>query len=560
MSTFPSRLVIHAFALGVAATAIAPLWAADPPAPAQPPAPAATLGDFKRWVIAADYSHDGATLVTAGGESLLYRPGDVVVWKADGARVGDLAGHPTAVWAVQVSKDGTRAATAGYDGLVKLWDLPARTAKHDLKKHKGWVRSLAFSPDGTKLATAGEDGLVVLWDATTGQEVKAITAHAGPVTAVAFSPDGATLATGGGDKLVKLWNTADGAEKGKLEGHGDALWSVAYSPDGSRLATAGADRTIKLWTTSDAKEYATLNGHKDWVTSVAFSSDGSRLASASLDGAVKLWDVNAKGEQEGLPAEKSSVWCVTFSPDDKTLFVGTHAGAKLAATPAAKLLPPPPPPPPPPRQPTTAVLVPTEFKSTAGAAGAIAADGFVTVTGNRAKDTYTLTAAVPAGGNVKAITLEAATDPSLPQQGPGRADNGNFVLSSFKATFGPPGSKEAPTAVKFTAAKATFEQPNLVAAGTIDDNPETGWAIFGGIGKPQTITFDVAPDTIPTAGGLLVVVLDQQYPDGQHSLGKIRLSAIQEPVPAAPVAPAAPAAPAAPPAAPAAAPAAPAAK
>ena len=557
------RLVAPALTLVIASLAGSLPQAADPPAPAQPPAPAATLGDFKRWVIAADYSHDGATLVTAGGESLLYRPGEVVVWKADGTRVGDLAGHPTAVWAVQVSKDGTRAATAGYDGLVKLWDLPARAAKHDLKKHKGWVRSLAFSPDGTKLATAGEDGLVVLWDATTGQELKAITAHAGPVNTVAFSPDGATLATGGGDKLVKLWNAADGAEKGKLEGHGDALWSVTYSPDGSRLATAGADRTIKLWTTSDAKEYATLNGHKDWVTSVAFSSDGNRLVSGSIDGAVKLWDVNAKGEQEGLPAEKSSVWSVTFSPDDKTVFVGTHAGAKLAATPAAKLLPPPPPPPPPPPQPTTpqpttAVLVPTEFKSTAGAVGEIAADGFVTVKGNRAKDTYTLTAAVPAGGNVKAITLEAATDPSLPQQGPGRADNGNFVLSSFKANFGPPGSKEAPTAVKFTAAKATFEQPNLVAAGTIDDNPETGWAIAGGIGKPQTITFTVAPDTIPTAGGLLVVVLDQQYPDGQHSLGKIRLSAIQEPVPAAPAAPAAP--PAAPAPAPAAAPAAPAAK
>ena len=528
------RLVFPALTFVIASLAGSLPQAADPPAPAQPPAPAATLGDFKRWVIAADYSHDGATLVTAGGESLLYRPGDVVVWKADGGRIGELAGHPTAVWAVQVSKDGTRAATAGYDGLVKLWDLPARTAKHDLKKHKGWVRSLAFSPDGTKLATAGEDGLVVLWDATTGQEVKAITAHAGPVTAVAFSPDGATLATGGGDKLVKLWNAADGAEKGKLEGHGDALWSVAYSPDGSRLATAGADRTIKLWTTSDAKEYATLNGHKDWVTSVAFSSDGSRLASASLDGAVKLWDVNAKGEQEGLPAEKSSVWCVTFSPDDKTLFVGTHAGAKLAATPAAKLLPPPPPPPPPPPQPTTAVLVPTEFKSTAGAAGAIAADGFVTVTGNRAKDTYTLTAAVPVGGKVKAITLEAATDPSLPQQGPGRADNGNFVLSSFRASFGPPGSKEAPTAVKFTAAKATFEQENHAAATTLDDNPETGWAISGGIGKPQSITFDVAADVALPAGGLLVVVVDQQHPDGQHALGKIRLSAIQEPVPPAP--------------------------
>jgi hypothetical protein len=572
--TMPALRLVTALALATVGFGV--LRAADPPAapaaaPAQPPAPAPlpNLGEFKRWVIAADYSTDGATLVTAGGESLLYRPGDVVVWKADGARVGDLAGHPTAVWAVQVSKDGALAATAGYDGLVKLWDLPAKAAKHDLRKHKGWVRSLAFSPDGTKLATAGEDGTVVLWNTADGKEIKTVAAHGGPVTAVAFSPDGATIATGGGDKLVKLWNAADGAEKGKLEGHGDAIWSLAYSPDGSRLASAGADRTIKLWTTSDSKEFATLKGHKDWVTSVAFSTDGTRLVSGSLDGAVKFWDVNAKGEQEGPPAEKSSVWCVTFSPDDKNVFIGTHAGGKLMATPVAKLLPPPPPPPPPPAPPpppptpTTAVLVPTEFKSAAGAAGAIAADGFVTVTGNRAKDTYTLTAAVPAGGKVKAITLEAATDPSLPQQGPGRADNGNFVLSTFRASFGPPGSKEAPTPVKFTAAKATFEQANLVAGGTIDDKPETGWAIAGGVGKPQAITFDVAPETIPPAGGLLVVVLDQQYPDGQHTLGKIKLSVIQEPVPAAPAAapapPAAPAAPAAAPAAAAPAPAAPAA-
>ena len=92
-------------------------WSADPSSKAT------KIDGFDRWVIAADFTTDGTSLVTAGGESLLYRPGDVVVWKADGSRIGDLSGHPTAVWAVKISKDGKLAATAGYDGLVKLWDF-----------------------------------------------------------------------------------------------------------------------------------------------------------------------------------------------------------------------------------------------------------------------------------------------------------------------------------------------------------------------------------------------------------------------------------------------------
>jgi hypothetical protein len=522
---------------------------------ADPPAPAATLDALGRWVIAADFAADGATFATAGGESLLYRPGDVVVWKADGARVGDLPGHPTAVWAVKISRDGKLAATAGYDGLVKLWDYPARTLKSDLKKHKGWVRSLDFSPDGTKLATAGEDGTVVVWQTADGSEVKSITAHAGPVTAVEFSPDGGTLATGGGDKMVKLWDVASGTEKAKLEGHGDAVWSVAFSPDGAKLATAAADRTLKLWSIADKKELATLKGHKDWVTSVAFSSDGARLASGSLDGAVKLWDVNAAGEQEGPAAEKSSVWCVTFAPDGKQLLVGTHSGAKLVAVPAAKLLPPPPPPPapatppapptppvtppPPPPAPAPAPanppaaaaapgkpLVPTAFTSMAGATGAIAADGIVTVTGPLAKDTYTIKAVVPEGVEPRAIRLAVLTDPSLPSQGPGRSGNGNFVVSTFSVMFGAPGKPDTPTAVQFAGAKADYEQPNFTAAGAIDDKPATGWAIAGGTGKEHHATFEIPADVKLPPGAPLTITIDQQYADGQHTLGKFRLSVL----------------------------------
>ena len=521
--------------LALVAAAIGPAALADDPAPVA----AATLADHHGWVIAGEYSRDGEVIVTAGGDSLLYRPGSVIAWKADGAKIGDFAGHPTAVWSVRISDDGRLAATAGYDGLVKLWDVATRGTKHDLRKHKGWVRSVAFSPDGKRLATAGEDGTVVIWDTDTGAEVTSIAAHAGAATTVAFSRDGQTLASGGSDKLIKLWNPATGEEKGKLEGHGDAIWSVAYSPDGSRLATAGADRTIRIWTTSDGKEFASLAGHKDWVTSLAFSPDGTRLVSGSLDGAVKLWDVTAKGEQEGPERTTSSVWSVAFAPDGKTILVGSHAGARLLPTPAANLLPPPPPvpvpvpvpaSPPSPPQPAvasaTTPLVPTEFTSMAGATATITADGIVTVTGPLAKDTYTLKAILPAGVKAQAFQIEALTDPALSQQGPGRAGNGNFVLSTFAVLAGPTGGNDASQPVKFSAAKADFEQDKYLAAAAIDDKADTGWAIGGGIGKPHTATFTVAAEPALQPGAPVTITLDQQYGDGQHTIGKFRLSII----------------------------------
>ena len=554
LSALPPARLLTGWAVALCLLAAAAVRAEDKPAPAadappaapaeNPPAPEATpaaepappakLADFARWVIAADYSRDGKLLVTAGGESLLYRPGDVVAWNpADGSRLGDFAGHPTAVWAVKLSPDATLAATAGYDGLVKIWDVASRAAKHDLAKHKGWVRGVAFSPDGSRLATAGEDGTVVIWDTATGAEVKAVAAHAGAATCLAFSPDGSRLASGGSDKLVKLWDAASGEEKGKLEGHGDALWAVAFSPDGATLASGGADRTVRLWTTGDLKPAAELGGHKDWVTSLAFAPDGSRLASGGMDGSVKLWDVSAKGEQEGPEAVKSSIWCVAFSPDPKTLFAGTHAGPRLVPLPEPKLLPPPPPPPPPPPAPTVAALVPKAFKSAAGATATIAADGVVMVTGELAKDTYSLEAVVPEGPRVTAFQLEVLPDPSLPSQGPGRAGNGNFVLSTFAVAHGEPGKPETPTAVTFAGARATYEQANYGVAGAIDDKPETGWAISGGIGKAHMATFELPAELTLPAGAPLAITFDQQHADGTHALGKFKLTVIQAAAPPA---------------------------
>src|SRR5262249_5745675 len=84
-----------------------------------------------------------------------------------------------------------------------------------LIRHPTDLYCVAFSPEGTTCATGHQDGAIHLWDPVTGQSRKILTGHKLPVYALAYSPDGKYLASGGGtisDRRhvgeLRLWDTA----------------------------------------------------------------------------------------------------------------------------------------------------------------------------------------------------------------------------------------------------------------------------------------------------------------------------------------------------------------
>ncbi|MEC9095953.1 MAG: PSD1 and planctomycete cytochrome C domain-containing protein, partial [Planctomycetota bacterium] len=76
---------------------------------------------------------------------------------------------------------------------------------------------------------------------------------------------------------------------------------------------------------------------------------------------------------------------------------------------------------------------------------------------------------------VTAIRLEANTHDSLPESGPGRAGNGNFVLSEFNAFITPEGGDK--TEIELGRAIADHSQDGYPVYHSIDGKNNTGWAI-----------------------------------------------------------------------------------
>jgi hypothetical protein len=178
------------------------------------------------------------------------------------------------------------------------------------------------------------------------------------------------------------------------------------------------------------------------------------------------------------------------------------------------------------RQPSWTVLQPDSLKAAKGSVLTKAPDGSVKATGkNPTPETYTVSAKTAVAG-ITAFRLEVLSDPKLPGRGPGRAPNGNFVLSELKVELQGPGDAK-PRELKLSRALADFSQQNYQVEKAIDNNPGTGWAVAEQFGRDHVAIFELKDKL--AAGGTLTFTMLQTLKD--HNIGKFRLSVTTSPPP-----------------------------
>jgi len=149
--------------------------------------------------------------------------------------------------------------SAGWDGLVKVWNLSNCKLRSNLAGHKGYVNSVTISPDGSLCASGGRDGTAMLWDLTEGKHLYSLDAGS-VIHTLVFSPNRYWLCAGT-EKSIVIWDLESKKVVADLNSNAPdfhvhqqqaitsnpACLSLAWSDNGSTLYAGYTDNLIRVW-------------------------------------------------------------------------------------------------------------------------------------------------------------------------------------------------------------------------------------------------------------------------------------------------------------------------
>ncbi|KAI9071048.1 hypothetical protein K1719_025975 [Acacia pycnantha] len=226
----------------------------------------------------------------------------------------------------------------------QMKELSALYMGQDFQAHEGSISAMKFSPDGQYLASAGEDGIVRLWKVVEAERCNKIDTPELHPSCIYFSVnnlselkplymDKEKMSKGG-----SLRKTSDSAcivlppkvfrllERPLHEFHGhegevlDLCWS-----NNNHLLSSSVDNTVRLWRVG-YDHCLKVFPHNNYVTCIQFNPvDDNHFISGSIDGKVRIWAISDCHVVDWTDV-RDIVTAVCYRPDGQGGIIGSMTG------------------------------------------------------------------------------------------------------------------------------------------------------------------------------------------------------------------------------------------
>ncbi|KAB1215515.1 WD repeat-containing protein 44 [Morella rubra] len=188
-------------------------------------------------------------------------------------------------------------------------ELSSLYAGQEFQAHEGSILTMKFSFDGQYLASAGKDGIVRIWKVIEDERLDDIDVLEIDPSCVYFKMNhhselaSLDVERGKLGKTEKLWKSSDSGcvilppkvfrilEKPlhEFHGHNGDVLDLSWSAKGFLLSSS-VDKTVRLWQVGCDK-CLRIFSHNNYVTCVDFNPvDDNYFISGSIDGKVRIWE------------------------------------------------------------------------------------------------------------------------------------------------------------------------------------------------------------------------------------------------------------------------------